>query len=134
MDFVNCRYSGQARLIFNLVYLTGAVGNAAALFYLLVSKSKPKNSKHLLMLRCLAASDLVAVVGMWGQMYVLMYYPQHADSHPLCCLRTVWRIFGLGSGCIVIVMAVERWFALTRPFFYQKVILINYFEFIISYN
>ncbi|KAG8223631.1 hypothetical protein J437_LFUL016592 [Ladona fulva] len=47
--------------------------------------------------------------------------PSMGTAHFLCVLRVVWRLFGLGSGCVAIVMAVERWIALTRPFLYQKV-------------
>ncbi|XP_071441142.1 prostacyclin receptor [Hetaerina americana] len=51
--------------------------------------------------------------------------PSMATAHFLCVLRVVWRLFGLGSGCIAIVMAVERWLALTRPFLYQKQVTYN---------
>ncbi|XP_046398795.1 prostaglandin E2 receptor EP4 subtype isoform X2 [Ischnura elegans] len=51
--------------------------------------------------------------------------PSLDTAHFLCGLRVVWRLFGLGSGCIAIVMAVERWLALTRPFLYQKHVTYN---------
>lgn len=37
-----------------------------------------------------------------------------------CSLIMVWRFFGLGSGCVAFIMAVERFLALTQPFFYCK--------------
>lgn len=73
------------------------------------------------MLRCLASNDLVAVLGMLVLMHVQLYQPALAHSLLFCRLRVLWRIFGLGSGCVALVMAVDRWLALTRPFFYQKV-------------
>lgn len=38
-----------------------------------------------------------------------------------CMGKVVWRFFGLSSGCIAAVMAIERWMALARPFIYHKV-------------
>lgn len=83
--------------------------------------SQPRNSRHALMLRCLASNDLVAVLGMLVLMNVQLYQPSLAHSLFFCRLRVLWRIFGLGSGCVALVMAVDRYLALTRPFFYQKV-------------
>lgn len=80
-----------------------------------------RNRKHLLMLRCLATNDLVALLGMLVQMYVTIYVGSVTSTRVFCSLRVVWRLFGLFSGCVAIVMAVERWLALTRPFVYQKV-------------
>jgi len=82
-----------------------------------------RNRKHLLMLRCLATNDLVALLGMLVQMYVTIYAGGVTTTKIFCSLRVVWRLFGLFSGCVAIVMAVERWLALTRPFVYQKVSL-----------
>lgn len=57
------------------------------------------------------------------QMYIQLYAPYDiSDSHTLCVFRVIWRWFGLASGCIALVMAIERYFAITRPFFYQMVI------------
>lgn len=69
------------------------------------------------MLRCLTINDLVAITGTYAQMFVSRYI----GLHKFCYLHVVWRLFGLFSGCVAIVMAVERWIALTRPFVYQKV-------------
>lgn len=38
-----------------------------------------------------------------------------------CVGKVIWRFFGLSSGCIAAVMAIERWMALARPFIYHKV-------------
>lgn len=73
------------------------------------------------MLRCLATNDLVALLGMLVQMYVTIYVAGATSMRIFCSLRVVWRLFGLFSGCVAIVMAAERWLALTRPFLYQKV-------------
>lgn len=74
------------------------------------------------MLRCLATNDLVALLGMLVQMYVTIYVNDVQSSQIVCSFRVIWRLFGLFSGCVAIVMAAERWLALTRPFVYQKVI------------
>ncbi|KAL0125388.1 hypothetical protein PUN28_004493 [Cardiocondyla obscurior] len=110
----------EAQVILTLVYVTGVIGNVSALA-ILFHRDKRRNRKHLLMLRCLATNDLVALLGMLVQMYVTIYVNEVASSKVFCSLRVVWRLFGLFSGCVAIVMAAERWLALTRPFLYQKV-------------
>lgn len=109
------------QIVISTFYIFGVVGNLAALGFLYRSESKPRNQKHALMLRCLASNDLVAIVGMMTQMNLQLYYPALIHCVWFCRFRVLWRLFGLGSGCVAIVMAVERWFALTRPFIYQKV-------------
>lgn len=109
------------QVVITSFYIIGVLGNLAALGFLFRSEFKPRNSKHALMLRCLAFNDLVAILGMSIQMNIQLYSPTVAHSRWFCRFRVLWRIFGLGSGCVAIVMAVERWFALTRPFFYQRV-------------
>lgn len=94
--------------------------NRVTLYIKLISFQR-RNRKHLLMLRCLATNDLVALLGMLVQMYITIYAGDVTSSRIFCSLRVVWRLFGLFSGCVAIVMAVERWLALTRPFVYQKV-------------
>lgn len=113
--------SVTGQVVISAFYTVGLAGNLAALGILYRSEWKPRNPKHCLMLRCLASNDLVAVVGMMTQMHIQLYFPKIARCLWFCRFRVLWRIFGLGSGCVAIVMAVERWFALTRPFFYQKV-------------
>lgn len=108
-----------SQLILTLVYIAGVIGNVSALV-ILFHRDKRRNRKHLLMLRCLATNDLVALLGMLVQMYVTIYVDDVASSRIFCSLRVVWRLFGLFSGCVAIVMAAERWLALTRPFVYQK--------------
>ncbi|XP_014204582.1 prostaglandin E2 receptor EP2 subtype [Copidosoma floridanum] len=103
-------------IILTFVCAIGIVGNISALIILL-HKDKRRNRKHLLMLRCLTINDLIAMLGTWVQMYVSRYWQGHYN---LCALHVVWRLFGLFSGCVAIVMAAERWLALTRPFAYQK--------------
>ncbi|KAH0956533.1 hypothetical protein HN011_002440 [Eciton burchellii] len=108
-----------SQLVLTLVYITGVIGNVSALI-ILFHRDKGRNRKHLLMLRCLATNDLVALLGMLVQMYVTIYVGSIASTRIFCSLRVVWRLFGLFSGCVAIVMAAERWLALTRPFVYQK--------------
>lgn len=76
------------------------------------------------MLRCLAINDLIALVGMLLQMNVTIYFGSVATTRLFCSMRILWRLFGLFSGCVAIVMAVDRWLALTKPFVYQKVLYI----------
>ncbi|KAJ4426123.1 hypothetical protein ANN_26932 [Periplaneta americana] len=111
-----------AQLVFTVMYITGVLGNMAALSILYRSEKQMRNKKIILMLRCLASNDLVALVGMLILMYLQMYLPEeHACSHEFCVARVIWRHFGLSSGCVAMVMAIERWLALTHPFLYQKV-------------
>ncbi|XP_012530991.1 prostaglandin E2 receptor EP2 subtype isoform X2 [Monomorium pharaonis] len=109
-----------SQIVLTVVYMTGVIGNVSALV-ILFHRDKRRNRKHLLMLRCLATNDLVALLGMLVQMYVTIYAGDVTSTRIFCSLRVVWRLFGLFSGCVAIVMAVERWLALTRPFVYQKV-------------
>lgn len=49
------------------------------------------------------------------------YHPGLKSDKYYCAARVVLRIFGIGSVCIAVTMALERYLALTRPFLYQKV-------------
>lgn len=40
----------------------------------------------------------------------------------ICIGRVFFRFFGLSSGCVALVMALERFLALTKPFTYQQCI------------
>lgn len=110
------------QLILTASYLIGIVGNILALLYLCEKKSR--NRKHVFMLRCLSCNGLIALIGMLVQMNLELYVPQgFGGKYSFCVLRVIWRMFGLVAGCIAIVMAVERFLALTHPFLYQKVSL-----------
>ncbi|XP_014297216.1 rhodopsin, GQ-coupled [Microplitis demolitor] len=113
------RLTSVQLIILTLVFFLGIVGNISALI-ILFYKDKRRNHKHLLMLRCLAVNDLVALLGQLIQMYVATFASSIATQQYFCALRILWRTFGLFSGGVAIVMAVERWLALTRPFVYQK--------------
>ncbi|XP_047103872.1 prostaglandin E2 receptor EP4 subtype [Schistocerca piceifrons] len=105
------------QLAITLTYVLGVAGNVAAL---LILRGQARHRRHALMLRCLAANDLVALTGMLLQLYLKLYLPcEYFSEYWSCVVRVLWRLFGLGSGCVAIVMAVERWLALTHPFFYQ---------------
>ncbi|CAN8002162.1 unnamed protein product, partial [Ixodes hexagonus] len=114
----------MAQGLITAVYLLGIAANACALT--LLGRS-PRNRSQALMLRCLAWSDLLALLGSCSAMHLQAALPRMAGGHGgrrvprwLCALRVVLRFFGLSSGCVATVMAVERWLALTRPFVYQK--------------
>lgn len=111
-----------SQVVFTVMYVTGALGNSAALTILYRNEKKTRNKKMVLMLRCLASNDLVALLGMLNLMNLQVYLPiETVCSLEFCVVRVIWRQFGLSSGCVAVVMAVERWLALTHPFFYQKV-------------
>lgn len=135
---------GQA--LITCVYLIGILSNVCALT-LLRHRKGPRNRSHGLMLRCLAWNDLLALLGSCAVMHLQLLLGTvavgvggdpgssgsghvrersvfgEAPQQPrwLCALRVILRSFGLSSGCVAMVMAVERWLALTRPFVYQKV-------------
>ncbi|XP_042863011.1 uncharacterized protein LOC122247639 [Penaeus japonicus] len=83
-----------------------------------------RTGKQTLMLRCLALNDLVALLGSFVLMNMHLYLPV-ANSRWFCMLRVIWRAFGLGSGCVALVMALERWLSLTHPFTYQRIVNIS---------
>ncbi|XP_055932213.1 prostaglandin E2 receptor EP3 subtype-like isoform X2 [Argiope bruennichi] len=109
---------GQVLITF--FYCFGISANVSALV-LLAKGETARNRKQTLMVRCLAYNDLVALLGSFLLMYMQLYMSEPlVDSRWFCALRVVLRTFGLSSGCVAIVMAAERWMALTRPFLYQK--------------
>ncbi|XP_058788619.1 prostaglandin E2 receptor EP4 subtype isoform X2 [Phymastichus coffea] len=104
----------------------GILGNLAALSILL-HKDKRRNRKHLLMLRCLTINDLIAMLLTTSQVILTRHQDDLKNDYNLdisdylCYVHVLCRLFGLFSGCVALVMAGERWLALTRPFVYQKV-------------
>lgn len=105
-----------------MFYLLGISGNVGALV-LLGRNETARNKRQTLMLKCLAWNDLLAVSGSAIQMHMQLYMPsQWVLTRYFCGVRVFWRAFGLGSGCVSLTMAVERWLALTKPFLYQTVI------------
>jgi len=121
--FSDTHKKGEAfQVVFTIMYVIGALGNLAALTILYRNEKKTRNKKIVLMLRCLASNDLVALLGMLVLMNLQFYLPnERVCSLQFCVARVIWRQFGLSSGCVAVVMAVERWLALTHPFLYQKV-------------
>ncbi|KOB68541.1 Uncharacterized protein OBRU01_10262 [Operophtera brumata] len=94
---------GKFGVIIKVVYAIGIIGNAAAIIALRRGERRVRNRKHLLLLTSLAANDLLAL-----------------RTGVYCAVRVVLRTFGVGSVCIAVTMALERYLALTRPFLYQK--------------
>ena len=66
--------------------------------------------------------EFVGLVGMLTIMIIKRSAPHLYKSHIwiFCFSRILWRFFGLSSGCVAFLLAVERYFALTKPFFYCK--------------
>ncbi|XP_022915491.1 rhodopsin, GQ-coupled [Onthophagus taurus] len=98
-----------------LLAVVGIVGHITAL-WILQKSTKQRNPKHVFLLRCLAANDMVAQIGMLSLIILL----PHFKNRWMCAGFVLVRAFGLGSGCVAFVMAVERYLALTKPFFYQQ--------------
>ncbi|KAE9523533.1 hypothetical protein AGLY_016085 [Aphis glycines] len=98
----------------------GIFGNLLELFILYRTRSS-SNQKHVFMLRCMATNDLIVVVALLVQVCVNFKRPDYMRNHVWSCrLRVVWRFFMLYSGCLAMVMAIERWVALTKPFFFYQ--------------
>lgn len=73
---------------------------------------------------CLASNNLIGLLGMLTTMLLKIYVPEDKFKAYVrwdCTLKVLCRFFGLSSGCIAAVMAIERWMALARPFIYHKV-------------
>lgn len=67
--------------------------------------------------------DFVGLIGMLSQAIIESYANisfTHRYIWTFCFVRVVWRFFGMSSGCVAFIMAIERYFALTKPFFYCK--------------
>lgn len=65
--------------------------------------------------------DLVGLCGMLCQVFFTYHAGFYQDHiRMFCFILIVWRFFGMSSGCLAFVMAIERYFALTKPFFYCK--------------
>lgn len=119
----NGRHLGiLGQIVVTISYVIGIVGNSIALI-ILYKSARIRNRKQTLMLRCLAVNELVALLGMLVVMYLYLYHL--ISEYWSCVFRVVLRMFGLGSGCVAIVMAFERWIALTRPFQCKKVSFYN---------
>ncbi|XP_036336875.1 prostaglandin E2 receptor EP4 subtype-like [Rhagoletis pomonella] len=117
-------YHNRRRFLFSgIVLLLGVIGNSLALL-ILARKKATKNSKYTLMLRCLASNNLIGLLGMLLTLLLKVYVPDDKFKAYVrwdCTLKVLCRFFGLSSGCIAAVMAIERWMALARPFIYHKV-------------
>ncbi|XP_050101109.1 prostaglandin E2 receptor EP4 subtype isoform X2 [Anopheles aquasalis] len=108
-----------------LSYIFGCVGNLVALIHLW---RNVRNTKHALMLKCLLTNDLIGLSGMFVQMCLHLYLPKElvaANIRHFCTLRVIWRVFGISSGCVAFIMALERYIALAKPFFYHKYVTDN---------
>jgi hypothetical protein len=66
--------------------------------------------------------EFFGLFGMLAQMTIRFANVQlYRDNHRLACFTLLlWRFFGLSSGCVAFLMAIERYFALTKPFLYCK--------------
>ena len=121
-----------AQLLITSVYIFGFSANACSLALLSRSESA-RNQKLILMMRCLVANDMMALCSSFLLVYMRLYLePAFLETRWFCGLRVLTRFFGFSSGSVASVMAVERFVALTRPFFYQKVS--NFIEFYLGHS
>uniref|UniRef100_A0A1B0FHF4 G-protein coupled receptors family 1 profile domain-containing protein n=1 Tax=Glossina morsitans morsitans TaxID=37546 RepID=A0A1B0FHF4_GLOMM len=116
-------YQNQRRFLLSaIVIVLGVVGNFLALV-ILARKKATKHSKYTFMLRCLSTNNFIGLLGMLSTLVLKIYLPQDVFKQYIkwdCVGKVIWRFFGLSSGCIAAVMAIERWMALARPFIYHK--------------
>ncbi|XP_018784930.1 PREDICTED: prostaglandin E2 receptor EP2 subtype-like [Bactrocera latifrons] len=116
-------YHNRRRFLFSgIVLLLGVIGNALALA-ILARKKATKNSKYTLLLRCLVSNNLIGLLGILTTIMLKIYVPEDEFKAYVrwdCTLKVLCRFFGLSSGCIAAVMAIERFMALARPFIYHK--------------
>ncbi|XP_049313571.1 prostaglandin E2 receptor EP2 subtype [Bactrocera dorsalis] len=116
-------YHNRHRFLFSgIVLLLGVIGNSLALA-ILARKKATKNSKYTLLLRCLVSNNLIGLLGILTTLMLKIYVPEDEFKAYVrwdCTLKVLCRFFGLSSGCIAAVMAIERFMALARPFIYHK--------------
>ncbi|XP_013116889.2 prostaglandin E2 receptor EP2 subtype [Stomoxys calcitrans] len=116
-------YQNKRRfLLSTIVIVLGVIGNFLALV-ILARKRAAKHSKYTFMLRCLSTNNFIGLLGMLTTLMLKLYLPPEVFEDYTkwdCVGKVVWRFFGLSSGCIAAVMAIERWMALARPFIYHK--------------
>ncbi|XP_039965053.1 prostaglandin E2 receptor EP2 subtype-like [Bactrocera tryoni] len=116
-------YHNRRRFLFSgIVLLLGVIGNSLALA-ILARKKATKNSKYTLLLRCLVSNNLIGLLGILTTLMLKIYVPEDEFKAYVrwdCTLKVLCRFFGLSSGCIAAVMAIERFMALAKPFIYHK--------------
>ncbi|XP_065360668.1 prostaglandin E2 receptor EP2 subtype [Calliphora vicina] len=116
-------YQNKRRLLLSaIVIVLGVIGNFLALV-ILARKKATKHSKYTFMLRCLSTNNFIGLLGMLTTLLLKIYVPREIFEQYTqwdCVGKVIWRFFGLSSGCIAAVMAIERWMALARPFIYHK--------------
>ncbi|XP_075161576.1 prostacyclin receptor [Haematobia irritans] len=116
-------YQNKRRfLLSTIVIVLGVIGNFLALV-ILARKKAAKHSKYTFMLRCLSTNNFIGLLGMLTTLMLKLYLPADVFEDYIkwdCVGKVIWRFFGLSSGCIAAVMAIERWMALARPFIYHK--------------
>lgn len=68
--------------------------------------------------------EFVGLLGMLTQMTVRNYVMSKSYGQDytkmFCFMRIVWRFIGSSAGCVAFIMAIERYFALAKPFFYCR--------------
>ncbi|VVC45065.1 GPCR, rhodopsin-like, 7TM,G protein-coupled receptor, rhodopsin-like [Cinara cedri] len=102
-----------------IIFIVGIFGNLLALYILYRTRST-FNQKHGFMLRCLATNDCILLVYVLVRLCVKLLWPNTVWPMWTCRIRGLAVFFELNSGGVATMMAVERWVALTKPFFYRE--------------
>ncbi|XP_003248297.1 prostaglandin D2 receptor-like [Acyrthosiphon pisum] len=100
-------------------YIFGIFGNLLSLFILHRARSSA-NKRHVFMLHCLLTNDCFLLVGHLVLTFVHNTWINNNNNLWMCRSCVLFRFFVWGAVCAAIVMAVDRWLALTKPFFYLK--------------
>ncbi|CAD7002893.1 unnamed protein product [Ceratitis capitata] len=72
---------------------------------------------------CLISNNLIGLLGILTTLVLKIYIREDKFKAYVrwdCTLKVLCRFFGLSSGCIAAVMAIERFMALAKPFIYHK--------------
>lgn len=85
--------------------------------YFLQTLTKYSTMTFLLLYRFLMTLEFMGLMGMLTQSTL---QSQVGTSEYMCFVILVSRFFGLSSGCVAMVLAIERYYALTKPFLYCK--------------
>ncbi|XP_055841983.1 prostaglandin E2 receptor EP2 subtype-like [Episyrphus balteatus] len=100
----------------------GILGNFLALVKL-ARKRRYNNGSYTLMLRCLTANNLIGLMGVSTMVIVKRTVPPNIlleYNHWFCASWVVFRFFGISSGCIAMIMSIDRYIILNHPVIYQE--------------
>ncbi|XP_055914576.1 rhodopsin, GQ-coupled-like [Eupeodes corollae] len=100
----------------------GILGNLLALIKL-ARKRNFSNSSYTLMLRFLISNNLIGLVGVTTMVIATRILSKNITmeySRWFCACWVVFRYFGMSSGCIAVIMSIDRFMILSHPVFYRE--------------